>query len=312
MSVGSQQFVVQVGHEQERQAGQEHPVVDVPPTAYAPETGEEQWAYDMLTQLGNPAPSFETIQYVVAWQRGESTAARFNPLATTQAMQPEPADPCFNYLSGKCGVRNYVSRVQGIEATTVTLTNGFYPNVYQGLLTNDPEMALNDGELRTWGTGLANVETGYRALVQNAPAAPTAQPAPQQPVQATDLRQQIIQTALAQVGKPYILGTEGPDTFDCSGLVQWVYAQHGIATTRTTFTQLDALKPMEGSQVQPGDMVYFQYPWDQHTGILADVNGDGKWDMIHAAAPGLGVIVTDNIFADPFYTDAIIGYRTAL
>ena len=133
----NQQFVVQVGHEQERQAGQEHPVVDVPPTTYAPETGEEQWAYDMLTQLGNPAPSFETIQYVVAWQRGESTAARFNPLATTQAMQPEPADPCFNYLSGKCGVRNYVSRVQGIEATTVTLTNGFYPNVYQGLLTND-------------------------------------------------------------------------------------------------------------------------------------------------------------------------------
>ena len=261
VSVGSQQFVVRIGHEQERQAGQEQPVVAVPPTAYAPQTDEERWAYDMLTQLGNPAPSFESVQHVVAWQRGESTAAANNPLATTQGWE---GDSCYNYLSGRCGVRNYRTREDGLAATIRTLTNGYYPSIYQGLVTNNPEMALNADELGTWGTGLANVETGYRALVQNAPAAPTAQPAPQQPTQAAeDVRHQIIQTALSQLGKPYILGTEGPDTFDCSGLVQWTYAQYGIKTTRTTFTQLDALRPIDPSQVQTGDMVYFQYPWDQ-------------------------------------------------
>jgi cell wall-associated NlpC family hydrolase len=128
-----------------------------------------------------------------------------------------------------------------------------------------------------------------------------------------DVRVNVLALALAQVGKPYMLGTEGPDTFDCSGLVQWVYRNAaGIQTTRTTFTQLDALQPIDPAQLQPADMVYFQYPWDQHTGLLADLDGDGRWDMVHAAAPGLGVIVTYDVFSDPFYTSAIIGYRSAL
>jgi hypothetical protein len=59
-------------------------------------------------------------------------------------------------------------------------------------------------------------------------------------------------------------------------------------------------------------MVYFQYSWDQHTGILADVDNDGRWDMINAAAPGIGVVVANDVFSDPFYANAIIGYRTAL
>lgn len=129
---------------------------------------------------------------------------------------------------------------------------------------------------------------------------------------ATDIRQRVVQIALGQVGKPYILGTEGPATFDCSGLAKWTYAQLGIDTTRTTFSQLDALRPLDPSQVQVGDLVYFQYSWDQHTGVLADADGDGTWDMIHAATPDLGVVVTYDVFSDPFYSNAIIGYRSAL
>ena len=59
-----------------------------------------------------------------------------------------------------------------------------------------------------------------------------------------DARRAVLKLALAQLGKPYILGTEGPETFDCSGLVQWTYRNAlGVETTRTTFTQLDALRP---------------------------------------------------------------------
>lgn len=305
VSIGSQRFIVRIGHEQERAPGQTQPVVAIPPTAYTPQTDEERWAYDLATGLGNPAPSFETIQFIVAWQRGEGTQAANNPLATTQ---DATGSTCFNSVC----VRNYRSREQGLDATVQTLMNGSYPSILQGLITNNPEEALNANELATWGTGLGNVEMGYRALIQNAPVLPTPDLPQAQPAAATELRQQIIQTALGQVGKPYILGTEGPDTFDCSGLVQWTYAQIGITTSRTTFTQLDALRPIDASQVQPGDMVYFQYPWDQHTGILADLDGDGHWDMIHAAAPGLGVMVTYDVFSDSFYRDAVIAYRTAL
>lgn len=127
---------------------------------------------------------------------------------------------------------------------------------------------------------------------------------------APSLRSQVIALALAEVGKPYIYGTEGPDAFDCSGLVQYVYGQLGIETTRTTFTQLEALRPVD--VLQEGDMVYFEYSWDQHVGIVADLDQDGRWDMIHAAAPGIGVIVDYDVFSIPFFRDAVIGYRSAL
>ena len=127
-----------------------------------------------------------------------------------------------------------------------------------------------------------------------------------------DVRHQVVQLALRQVGKPYILGTQGPDTFDCSGLVQWTYAHFGIETGRTTFDQLPRRKSIEPIEIQTGDLMYFQYPWDQHVGILADVNGDGQWDLIEANSPGVGVIVTNDVFDKPLYTDALIGYRSAL
>jgi hypothetical protein len=164
--------------------------------------------------------------------------------------------------------------------------------------------------------GKATYVAEMKALIDDwrlASQAAEQAPAPAQQPAAADQteRDKVIEIALSQVGKPYLLGTAGPTTFDCSGLVQWSYAQIGRATTRTTFSQLDTLPAIQPEQVQPGDLIYFQYPWDQHTGILADVDGDGTWDMIHAAAPGLGVIVSYNVFADAFYTDAIIGYRSA-
>jgi murein DD-endopeptidase MepM/ murein hydrolase activator NlpD len=97
---------------------------------------------------------------VVAWQNGENTGAAFNPLATTQTA---PGATCWNKLpSMPCGVKNYTSREQGLQATVETLTNGFYPNILAGLQTNNPAQVLNDGELATWGTGRGLVEQQYQ------------------------------------------------------------------------------------------------------------------------------------------------------
>ena len=147
-------------------------------------------------------------------------------------------------------------------------------------------------------------------LVGSSPDQPAAQ-------QTGDLRQQIVQTALSQLGKPYNLGSEGPDRFDCSGFVHWVYGQYGIETTRTTFTQLDALRKIDPQELQPGDLIYEQFPSDQHVVMwVGDLDGNGTGDVINAGGyldRGNDVNIIYSFFEDnPVFTESIIGYRSAL
>jgi NlpC/P60 family protein len=66
----------------------------------------------------------------------------------------------------------------------------------------------------------------------------------------------IIQLALAQVGKPYVWGAKGPEQFDCSGLVAWLYAQIGIRVPLGTAGQWPQMKPVTAVDLQPGDLVF--------------------------------------------------------
>ncbi|WP_309111966.1 C40 family peptidase [Saccharothrix sp.] len=63
--------------------------------------------------------------------------------------------------------------------------------------------------------------------------------------------------ALAQLGKPYVWGAEGPDGYDCSGLMQAAWAHAGVAISRTTYSQVhDGVAVGSLSQVQAGDLVF--------------------------------------------------------
>ncbi len=65
-----------------------------------------------------------------------------------------------------------------------------------------------------------------------------------------------VRAALSRLGHPYVWGATGPDQFDCSGLVQWSYAQAGIHLDRTTYQQINDGIPVPRSQVRPGDLVF--------------------------------------------------------
>ena len=65
-----------------------------------------------------------------------------------------------------------------------------------------------------------------------------------------------VRAALSRLGRPYVWGATGPDQFDCSGLVQWAYAQAGIHLDRTTYQQINDGIPVPRSQVRPGDLVF--------------------------------------------------------
>ena len=101
-----------------------------------------------------------------------------------------------------------------------------------------------------------------------------------------------IRYALAQVGKPYVWGATGPDSYDCSGLVQRSYAMAGIALPRTSREQARVGKAVDLPDLLPGDLLFWAYdPSDLSTvHHVALYLGDGK--IVQSPQPGEFVEVT--------------------
>lgn len=92
-----------------------------------------------------------------------------------------------------------------------------------------------------------------------------------------------------QVGKPYVWGDEGPDSFDCSGLVQYIYKNAlGINLPRVSYDQSKVGQAVSREDLQPGDLVFFD-TMDKgkvsHVGMYI-----GNNEFIHAANSKKGVI----------------------
>jgi cell wall-associated NlpC family hydrolase len=62
--------------------------------------------------------------------------------------------------------------------------------------------------------------------------------------------------ALAQLGKPYVWGSDGPGSWDCSSLVQAGWAWAGVAIARTTFAQVDSGMPVPPAEARSGDLFF--------------------------------------------------------
>jgi peptidoglycan DL-endopeptidase CwlO len=88
--------------------------------------------------------------------------------------------------------------------------------------------------------------------------------------------------AYAQLGKPYQWGATGPDSYDCSGLVQAAWAAAGVAIPRDTYEQWAALPHIASSDIQPGDLLYYD-----GVGHVAMYVGDGY--IIDAPQTGMDV-----------------------
>ncbi|MEU1627506.1 NlpC/P60 family protein [Streptomyces sp. NPDC020096] len=119
------------------------------------------------------------------------------------------------------------------------------------------------------------------------PAPDAAHPAAAAQVQAPNSRAaQAVSFAHAQLGKPYVWGATGPNSYDCSGLTQAAWSAAGVSLPRTTYSQINSGARVPEGQLQPGDLVFF-YSSVSHVGIYI---GDGQ--MIHAPHPGAPVRVS--------------------
>ncbi len=88
-----------------------------------------------------------------------------------------------------------------------------------------------------------------------------------------------VDLARAQMGKPYQWGAAGPDKFDCSGLVQYVYSNLGVPLPRVSGQQAGAGVHVDRKDLRPGDLVFFRLSGGpiNHVGIYV-----GKGKFIHA------------------------------
>lgn len=114
---------------------------------------------------------------------------------------------------------------------------------------------------------------------------------------------QVVAEAFTFLGDPYVYGATGPRTFDCSGLVQYVYKQLGVSLPRTSEEQYTVGSPVTVDQLQAGDLVFSAgsdgtVSSPGHVGIY-----DGQGGVINAPHTGTVVSVT------PLANFQAVGYR---
>jgi hypothetical protein len=115
----------------------------------------------------------------------------------------------------------------------------------------------------------------------------------------------IVNTAAKEIGDPYVFGAEGPNAFDCSGLVEYVFHKFGIKTPRIAADQAHFGTAVSRNKIQPGDLIFFSWSGNtnhaDHVGIYA-----GNGQMIDAPRPGASV---EKVKLGSYYWANTIGIR---
>ena len=113
----------------------------------------------------------------------------------------------------------------------------------------------------------------------------------QQVQEETNKLDKIVELAYKQLGKPYVWGTHGPRSFDCSGLTSYLYKQaYGIGISTSSRAQASYGYKVSKSNLKKGDLMFFATGGGgiSHVGIYV---GNNK--LIHASTPSTGVILSD-------------------
>ncbi|KRL63365.1 C40 family peptidase [Lactobacillus psittaci] len=198
---------------------------------------------------------------------GVATVNAVNNHATVQAAS-FPSAVTINYVPGY-GV-NVWSSYNNPTFTGKRLAHGTSWKVFASATDSKGALWYNLG-------GNQWIQAGY--CVDSSSAAASSQ-------SSTSAASKVISLASAQLGKPYVWGGNGPASFDCSGLVNYVYSQVGVSLGRTTYVQVNHGTTVSMNNLKPGDLLFWgsaSAPY--HVGIYV---GNGQY--IHAANPGQGVI----------------------
>lgn len=123
------------------------------------------------------------------------------------------------------------------------------------------------------------------------------------------LRQAIRVDALAQVGKPYRYGGRGPDGFDCSGLVNYVYGRAGIKLPRSTRELYRSGESIDRDEARSGDLLFYRFEDGQRepSHVVIYLGDD---EAVHAPVSG-GAVRATRIDA-PWFEKRYAGARRVI
>jgi cell wall-associated NlpC family hydrolase len=110
----------------------------------------------------------------------------------------------------------------------------------------------------------------------------------------------VVGIAMRYLGTQYVWGGASPGGFDCSGLVAYVYSQVGVSLPHYTGAQWNVGLPVSRSDLQPGDLVFFDGLG--HVGIYI-----GGGQFIHA--PHTGDVVKISSLGESWYAQTYVGAR---
>lgn len=130
------------------------------------------------------------------------------------------------------------------------------------------------------------------AGIAGQPAAPARTAPPPLPGASPEART-AVDTAWAQMGKPYVWAGAGPKVFDCSGLTMYSWKAAGVSMPHSALYQSRMFPAVERDQLEPGDLVFYGNPI-HHVGMFVS-----KGRMINAPHPG-AVVHTAPVFLSDY------------
>ncbi len=146
---------------------------------------------------------------------------------------------------------------------------------------------------------------GYTGYVRSDLLALTESPLTNSSGYVASIGSQIVDYAYTLLGSPYVWGGTSPSGFDCSGFTKYVYNAFGYSLNRTAAQQLSNGYSVSMSELQVGDLVFFNRTYSSsaaatHVGIYV-----GNGNFIHAASGGVKV----TSLSDTYYASRYVGAR---
>lgn len=133
------------------------------------------------------------------------------------------------------------------------------------------------------------------------------------PVDQNDLRgrrfdgRAVAEFALGFRGVPYRLGGSDPGGFDCSGLVQYVFAQYGISIPRVVEQQFEMGDKIKPRDIKPGDLIFFDTKNRRSSGASHVAIAIGRDTFVHA--PNSTGVVRVETLGSSYWGARYIGAR---